>query len=268
MANCSKCGYVLKEGQVFCGSCGASRLSSSSQSTYSSYGNFVKLSENEVRIKTYHCTTLKKPKGEGYITITNKRVVFHGYGNSSTGSSKLVSDVPIETVSGIRTYYGTGLNILALIFGIIFSIPTLIMLFNSDFGIFAKYSSKAVWIPFLICLGLAIFFLRRCKQGSYYLSIFSSGANGSPISIGDGSLGGRLTGQGALMTVVATPAADTQELMQEIGAIIMDFKSMGDHAIEKWAPNLPQAKCNNSESTNFEQTPNTASQDKDEEFFK
>jgi len=129
--------------------------------------SFVTLSENEVKVKTYHCTTLKRPRGEGYLTVTNKRVVFHAYGTSAQGQSKLVSEVPIETVSAIRTYYG-------------------------------------------------------------------SGAMGTPINLGAGSFGADMTGQGAAMSVMAQPTSETEMMMNELGAMILDFKSMGDHAIDKW----------------------------------
>lgn len=267
MGNCKNCGGSYNPGEAFCGICGASlqdvQTGVRQASNYSSSNNFVKLSENEVEIKTYHCTTLKKPNGEGYLTVTNKRVVFHGYGSSSTGKSKLVSEVPIETISGVRTYFGTGINIFALISAIIFGILSTYMAFSENFGVFSKYSSKVSLIPFLIFLALTVLFAKKCMQGSYDLSIFSSGAASSPISIGDGSFGSRLTGQGALMTLVATPAEDTIILMQEIGAIIMDFKVMGDHAIQKWAPNIAEKRSNDSQ-----QNQNTKSNNSDEEFFK
>jgi hypothetical protein len=87
------------------------------------------LSEKETIVKTYHCTTLQKPAGEGYLTVTNKRVVFHGHGESGGGKSKLVSEVPIEQVSGINVYYGNGTKTNFIIFSFIASILFLIFFF-------------------------------------------------------------------------------------------------------------------------------------------
>ena len=84
--------------------------------------NLVSLSESEILVKMYHCTTLKRPSIEGYLTITNKRVVFHGHGFSGGGKNRLVSEFPIEDVSGISSYYGTGLKLNFIALGILSSL--------------------------------------------------------------------------------------------------------------------------------------------------
>jgi hypothetical protein len=54
-----------------------------------SQGSVFFLSENEIIIRTYQCTKLrrlfKKPTN-GYLTITNKRIVYHCIGNNISGS--------------------------------------------------------------------------------------------------------------------------------------------------------------------------------------
>jgi hypothetical protein len=192
---------------------------------------FIKLSENEVQIKTYHCTTLKKPSGEGYIAVTNKRVIFYGYGTSS----KLVSEVPIETVSGISFYFGYGIRLLFIILGVLTSLMFLgsLNLINSD--------SALALIP-LVFLAAAILLFVYARRPCYNLSIFSTGANGTPINIGNGTLGTMAAGQGAVFTVAANPTSETETMMDELGALILDLKTMGDHAIAKWlggGPDLP-----------------------------
>jgi len=67
--------------------------------------------ENETQVKAYHCTSFKSGilnmKAEGYLAVTNKRVVFHAFGSSFAGKSILQSEIPIEDVSGISIYKGT-----------------------------------------------------------------------------------------------------------------------------------------------------------------
>lgn len=249
MILCEKCGTELPDGTKFCDECG----------TKVSGPSFVKLSENEIKIKTYHCTTLKKPRGEGYITVTNKRIVFHGYG----GSSKLTSEVHIETVTGISTYFGRGLNILFLILGILASLACLFFLSNER-GIFSGYAESWVVILTFITLGLAIWFFCLCRQASYNLAIFSSGANGTPIILGDGSFGSMLTRQGALLTVSADPTSESEILMNELGAIVLDLKSMGDHAIKKWIISEQNGKIDDC----IREVKTQVAAKSDEEFFK
>lgn len=264
MPNCSNCGAEYNEGDTFCGECGTP-IGENVHKSSIDYKTFVALSEGEVKVKIYHCTTLKRPQGEGYVTITNKRVIFHAFGKSGGGSSKLVSEVPIETISGVRTYFGTGINIMELVLGILSSLLSLFFMFNKNWGVFSEFGSKISIIPLAVFLTLAIVFLLRFRKVSYELSVYSTGANGSPINFGDGTFGNKLTGQGAAASISALPSEDTIKLMKEIGAIILDFKTMGDHAIEKWAPDIKikkslDKKVENKESTSYEKS--------DEEFFK
>lgn len=87
-----------------------------------SQGSVFFLSENEIIIRTYQCTKLrrlfKKPTN-GYLTITNKRIVYHCIGNNISGSNSILSEMPIEDAAGISTSIIKNFNWLLLI---IFSI--------------------------------------------------------------------------------------------------------------------------------------------------
>jgi hypothetical protein len=228
MSFCENCGKEIIEGREYCGNCGVSVNGSVIEGkdnnameenySYNHDKSFVQLSENEMKIKTYHCSTLKRPSGDGYLTVTNKRVVFHGYG----ASSRFVSEVPIETVAGISTYYGKGWKLPFIILGVICS--------------FAFFGTLSLGNGFLaiITLGIAALFFFLARNVSYNLSVFSTGGSSTPINIGNGTLGTMIMGQGAALTVVASPTSETEKMMDELGAIVMDFKTMGDHAIDKW----------------------------------
>lgn len=77
--------------------------------------NYLTAATNEGVVRSYHCTSLASLllgiKAEGFLTVTNKRVVFYALGKSFSGVSILSSEVPIEDVSGISTYKGTYFNI-------------------------------------------------------------------------------------------------------------------------------------------------------------
>jgi len=71
------------------------------------------LSNGEQVIRTYECTMLRKlfsPPTLGHLTVTNKRVVYHSYGKSATGSSVLLSEMPVEDVAGISSLVGASIN--------------------------------------------------------------------------------------------------------------------------------------------------------------
>lgn len=44
----------------------------------------------------------------------------------------------------------------------------------------------------------------------------------------------KITGQGAMFAEIANPTDETEAMMNELGAIVLDLKTLGDHAISKW----------------------------------
>jgi hypothetical protein len=70
-------------------------------------------SEGEKIIKTYECTSIKKlffGKSIGYLTLTNKRILYHATGKSIKGKSLVINEMPVEDVTGISNYMGTSIN--------------------------------------------------------------------------------------------------------------------------------------------------------------
>lgn len=75
-------------------------------------------SEGEVEIRTYACTMLKKlfrPPTIGYLSVTNKRIVYHCEGKSMSGSSTLLAEMPLEDAAGITSMVGISINWLTLV---------------------------------------------------------------------------------------------------------------------------------------------------------
>jgi hypothetical protein len=88
---------------------------------------------DEQVIRTYACTGLKRlfyPKTIGYLTITNKRVVFHSSGKSFLGKSVLVNEMPLEDTAGVRSYLDVSVN--WLVFAIFCILAFLISKFLSS----------------------------------------------------------------------------------------------------------------------------------------
>jgi hypothetical protein len=136
MKTCPKCEYVNSDNNLFCLKCGT-KLDGTSlrpptqQARIEVVEQFRLLEENltpaegESEVKSYHCTSFKsaliRMKAEGYLVVTNKRVVFHAAGNSFAGKSILQSEVPIEEVSGINIYKGSYISFKHLLGALLFS---------------------------------------------------------------------------------------------------------------------------------------------------
>lgn len=108
-------------------------------------------------VRSYQCTEFRQWFSRptiGYLTITNKRIVFHSVGKSLTGQSYLVNEMPIEDVAGISVYKGVSINWIAVgIFALIayFMSTAVLTLFTSTFW--------AYLIAFLLILPHAILWL-------------------------------------------------------------------------------------------------------------
>lgn len=208
-------------------------------------------SVNEKEVKTYHCTQLKFPPCEGYLTVTNKRVVFHGFapslGQSKLSSmidslsstkqtdSRIVNEVKIDSISGLSSFYGSKINYGRALLGIALAIVALVLFFTSrSTNWYTGRPQTSVFriILGLACIGLAIWAFMRCFRRVFFLKILSSQATGA-ISIGEGA--GGIIGGTAALSVVAMPTYETDLMIKELGAVIMDIQTLGDRGIEKWS---------------------------------
>lgn len=87
-----------------------------------SSNNPFDFSKDEKIVRKYECTAIPKLFGNsviGYLSITNKRLLYHSEGRSFLGKSTLISELPLEDVSGISTWISASFNWIAFV---IFSI--------------------------------------------------------------------------------------------------------------------------------------------------
>ena len=239
MAFCEECGSRIPDGAANCPVCGTPAAGEQPQTPgYSqqtpnherksapSYrpaagdrvDNLV-LAENEKIVRQYQCSNVKQPRCVGYLTVTNKRVLFQG----KAATSRIAKEVVLDSVSGLDCYYGLNVNIGLLILGVLMALGGLFVLIGD--GDMAAIGLLGIVLGIALCV-LAF-------QKSFFLSIFSSKANGSPISIGAGARS--LVGNGALYSLISEPTADTDRMLNELGALVQDLQTLGDHAIEKWS---------------------------------
>lgn len=114
-----------------------------------------KLSDDDEQVvRTYKCFTLKRwfiPPTIGYLTVTNKRVVFHSSGKSLTGKSLLINEMPLEDIAGLSVYQGLSVNWLLFLFftGVAYFATQTIVLLLPDF--FISY-----WMAVLLILPFAV----------------------------------------------------------------------------------------------------------------
>jgi hypothetical protein len=202
----------------------------------------VVLANDEQPIRTYHCSGGRFPKCNGYLTVTNRRVLFHG----ASDNSRIVNEVPLDAVSGISTFYGGKVFVkriliaLALILICAFFTNTVAEAqetARNTVSIFGQADDGgfAPWFPIICGYTAALILLLTCYRKMFFLQIFSSKANAAPISIGEGY--GGLGGNSAVFALSAFPTEHTGKMMLELGAMITDLQTMGDYGIKRWKRN-------------------------------
>lgn len=181
------------------------------------------LAEDETAIRTYNCAKIRislfRPRLMGFLTVTNKRMLYEGYGQKN----HLLMETPIDQVAGIRTYYNTAINIALMVIG---SIITLL-----GIGFLPEARKMMVyfwWLVLIVGVVLILLSLRR----AYQLVVYSAASSNEAIHIGTGPVGHVLNN--ASYTLSAAPTPDTERMLREIGALIQDVQQMGDGAIKKW----------------------------------
>lgn len=194
----------------------------------------VHLSEDEQVIREYEASYIAKPRTEGYIIATNRRLIFTGSSTGVLGNSIVVRETKIDTITGVISELNRGKSLAQIIFGIIISIIGLLML-STDFLLFINDFVSAI---ILLIGGYMLYKAIKFPGVEMYLSILTSGQFSSAIQVAVAAKSGlfsKLSNNSAWLSVTASgPGANTEQLIREVGALIHDIQIMGDLAIEKW----------------------------------
>ncbi len=125
--------------------------------------------EGEISVKSYLCTSFNSflfgIKANGYLEITNKRLLFQALGSGLTRHPSVIhSEVPISEVVGINIYSGKVFNVMRLIAGILMAV-ILIPVAAAIIAFVLSWLDKSpviyqilVWILFLGAVFLAYFY--------------------------------------------------------------------------------------------------------------
>jgi len=180
--------------------------------------SFIKLTDSEVVIRNYHVVTVLFPSMNGYLMVTNKRLCFYGqaYG------SKIYQETPIDSVGSLDTFYGFRLYLSRILAG--FFLILFYGYLKSSMGYYMKMPGifNLLWIVGLACILLSF-------HRSLVITVKSNKANGAGIEYG--SL--KTFGAGAML-FSGRSAEDTDLMISELGALVLDLQQEGDLAVDKW----------------------------------
>lgn len=183
------------------------------------------LADGEYKITSYLCSQLKFPKCEGRVTVTNKRLIFHGVGGGFS-DNRIVQEVGIQEVRGISSYYGLHIYWGKLIFGIIFTLMGL-MVFSAIANrseYYGNYFSDSSVFMILI-LAVGIYLIVTAFRKAYFLNVYTR-AMSAGIEIGNGA--NTLLGNSAVFSIVGAPNRETNKMMKELGSMVMEIQKYAE----------------------------------------
>lgn len=185
------------------------------------------LAENEQVVREYKVTRMDRPRADGYLIVTNRRLIFVSESQGVAGRSVLVRDTHLADVSGTTGYVGKGLSIGRVVLMIVLALIGLLL-------------GLHFWPLFLILLIPAYMAWRLLlSPGSQIvLVIHARGQSESPIALAAEQSSGFLGlfgGHTRLAGVILGPGPDAEQAVQEIGALVLDLQTLGDVAMERWA---------------------------------
>lgn len=169
--------------------------------------------EGEISVRAYHCTYYRSRllglSASGYLEITNKRVIFQAFGESSAGASVIHSEVPVADVSGINSYKGIYVSFGRLLLAFVVSsiVSSLVPAITALLGQIAQDYNVLVysgWAIALLGFGGSFFVSNQSLWRSVLVSASASAlrALGSSSSLFGSVLGfGRGTDWIALLSI-------------------------------------------------------------------
>lgn len=270
MQICKKCNGKNEDNANFCEHCGEAlkELNEIFKEKYVMNSNIL-LAENEVNVRSYLCTKLPlipflnitPLAGSGYVSITNKRVVYYG---ESGKHNMFSSEVAIDTVTGFKTQKSVNYRILLFLICFALTIAATAQVTDEANG----------FLGFIVFIIGFIITLLVARKKTYTFTVYSNGSQPSALDI---SASGFSTNVASLVTnsifgnfkmkLNPLPAKDSIKVTNEIGAIVMDIKNLGDFALEKWCTNTINIKNTSKTTESNKNTSKVQEAEDDGEFF-
>lgn len=204
------------------------------------------MGDGERLLRKYHAVQLRtRKRGEGTLYVTDARIVFfaRAQGRGAQRASSLMQQVRLEDVCGLRAFVNRRTNVLLLVFTSFMALFALISLFTGNILPFIVFFLIAAAAIAAIVGGAA----ERGKAGVKILAREAQPAMGygdfdpqrNPLvalmSLFIFPLLVILRAQTAFDVQVGRPGPDSDKLIAELGALVLDLQTRGEMAVAYWA---------------------------------
>jgi len=210
----------------------------------------VVMCDGEQVLRVYRAVQLRNAKrGEGTLYVTDARVVFYAraQGRGAQRASALVQQTRLQDITGLAAFVSRRISPLLLVLTVLFALVAL-----------SGLVSRALLLTIiaLIVVGLCIAAIAggAAERGRAGVTIHSMATQVSPITFGTFStyrspleaffgalfspLHAIFRAHTAFDVLVGRPGEDSDQLISELGALILDQQTRGSLSAEHW--NLEQ----------------------------
>lgn len=186
----------------------------------------VALIQDEVIVRQYNVGQFDKGlgragKGEATVIITNKRVISKQNSQCFGTSHTSLEELALDNIAGVKNYYSQGLTL--------WRIAAAISLFFV--GIPLLFDGKILIA--LLLFAAAAYMTHTSRKPSYLFSVYAS-ATGSAMEMGVNLRGKLFNSAGNGILFQYKPTEEAVNMMLEMGACIMELKTKGNFAVDKW----------------------------------
>ncbi len=210
-------------------------------------GSPIRLGDGEQVIREYRAVQLRtRKRGEGTLYVTDARVVFYARaeGRGTQRNSSLVQQTRLEDVSGLQAFVSRRTSMLLIVFISFMSLFAIGSLFVQEWTAFIIFF-------FLAGAGFAATLGGATERGRAGVKIHSR--EEAVSAIGFGSFSNQrsmfesflsllifpvllfLRAQTAFDVALGRPGQDSDRLIAELGALILDLQTRGQLATDYWA---------------------------------
>ncbi|HEY5988637.1 MAG TPA: hypothetical protein VIV12_19995 [Streptosporangiaceae bacterium] len=209
-------------------------------------GSPIRLGDGEVLWRKYQAVQLNpRRRGEGTLYVTDARVVFfaRAQGRGTQRGSALVQQTKLEDITGLAAFVSHRVNLGLL------ALTGLLGLFTLGAVAASSWAWALIW-GILTGVCVAVLLGSGAKRGSTGVIINSRATQTSPISFGN--FQGKSGLASAIMrflifpvlvffraytafdVIVGAPGEDSDRIIAELGALILDLQTRGAFAGEHW----------------------------------
>jgi hypothetical protein len=205
-------------------------------------GSRIRCGHDEVVWKTYHVAMLRRRSlGEGILYVTDSRVVFYAFakGRGAQRASRLVQQTKLEDITGLSSYVSRRISLFLVILAFWLGLG----------AIGAILANRLLLAFFLVALTAGcVAVMLLSKRGRVGVVIHSRESDTSPISFGNvdrGLIGSLIDAFSrpflslfgiftAFDVTVGRPGPDSDQVIDELGALLLDLQTRGTEAGSHW----------------------------------